>query len=290
MSKKIINFAIINNQQNSPSEFKRMDVKKVLLISQEIDPYITHTDLGSFSRNMAQKLQEKGAEVRSFMPKYGAINERRNQLHEVIRLSGLNIVIDDTDHPLIIKVATLQPTRLQVYFIDNDDYFCRHLPAASLETVEQAETNDERTIFFVRGVIETVKKLRWNPDLVVCVGWVSALVPLYLKTIYGEDPAFQNTKIVYTIAGDKVEGSLDERMAGKLKEEGLSDDLLGKISPDGKFDYSTLHKIGIDCADAIVDSLCDTKPAIAEYAQASGKPMLVADSPDVDFFNFYQSI
>ena len=258
-----------------------MDVKKVLLISQEIDPYITHTEMGSFSRNMAQKLQEKGAEVRSFMPKYGAINERRNQLHEVIRLSGLNITIDDTDHPLIIKVATLQPTRLQVYFIDNDDYFCRHLPATSLETVEHAETNDERTIFFVRGVIAT---------LVVCVGWVSALVPLYLRTIYSEDPAFQNTKIVYTIAGDKVEGMLDERMADKLKEEGLSDDLISKISSDGNFDYSTLHKLGIDSADAIVDSLCGTSPIIAEYAQATGKPMLIADGSEVDFFNFYQSI
>ncbi len=290
MSKKITNFAIINNQQNSPSEYKRMDVKKVLLISQEIDPYITQTKMGSFSRNMAQKLQEKGAEVRSFMPKYGAINERRNQLHEVIRLSGLNILIDDTDHPLIIKVATLQPTRLQVYFIDNDDYFCRHLPATTLETIEQAESNDERTIFFVRGVIETVKKLRWNPDLVVCVGWVSALVPLYLKTIYGEDPAFQNTKFVYAIAGDKVEGTLNERMMDKLKEEGLSEETLNKISPDGKFDYSTLNKIGIDAADAIVDSTCDTNPAIAEYARASGKPMLVADDSDIDFFTFYQSI
>ena len=141
-----------------------MDVKKVLLVSQEIDPYLTGTAMADFSRLMALKLQEKGAEVRCFMPRYGAINERRNQLHEVIRLSGLNISIDDTDHPLIIKVATLQPTRLQVYFIDNDDYFCRHTQQKSLETDDDPETNDERAIFFVRGVIETVKKLRWNPD------------------------------------------------------------------------------------------------------------------------------
>lgn len=266
-----------------------MDVKKVLLISQEIDPYISPSKMASFSRDMAQKLQEKGAEVRSFMPKYGAINERRNQLHEVIRLSGLNIAIDDTDHPLIIKVATLQPTRLQVYFIDNDDYFCRHLPASTLETVEQAENNDERIIFFVRGVIETVKKLRWNPDVVICVGWVAALVPLYLKTIYGEDPAFQNSKIVYTIAGDNLEGKLNEKMADKLKEEGLADDIISKLSPDGTFDYALLHKIGIDAADAIVDSAFNTDAAIADYAKNSGKPTLTVGD-DTDFFSFYQSI
>lgn len=267
-----------------------MDVKKVLLISQEIDPYITSTKMGVFSRNMAQKLQEKGVEVRSFMPKYGAINERRNQLHEVIRLSGLNIVIDDTDHPLIINVATLQPTRLQVYFIDNDDYFSRHLPATSLETIEQAENNDERTIFFVRGVIETVKKLRWNPDVVVCVGWVSALIPLYLKTIYTEDPSFLNTKFVYVLAGDKAEGTLDERMAEKLKAEGLSEETINSVCANGVFDYPTLHKIGIASADAIVDSNCDTDAAIVEYAKSTGKPMLNADDTNVDFYSFYQTI
>ena len=152
-----------------------MDLKKVLYISQEIDPYIPSTPMGIFGRGLTQGLQEKGAEVRTFMPKFGAINERRNQLHEVIRLSGLNISIDDTDHPLIIKVATLQPTRLQVYFIDNDDYFFHHTPGQALEVDSDAENNDERSIFFTRGVVETVKKLRWDPEIVHCTGWITAL-------------------------------------------------------------------------------------------------------------------
>ena len=129
-----------------------MDINKVLYISQEIEPYLPTTALSQFGRYLPQTLQESGAEVRTFMPKYGNINERRNQLHEVIRLSGVNIPIDDTDHPLLIKVATLQPTRLQVYFIDNDDYFMRHSSGA-LEIEHDAAANDERCIFFVRGII-----------------------------------------------------------------------------------------------------------------------------------------
>jgi len=137
------------------------------------------------------------------MPKYGAINERRNQLHEVIRLSGMNIIIDDTDHPLIIKVATLQPTRLQVYFIDNDDYFYRHTPG-KFEPVDWADVNDERAIFFVRGTIETVKKLRWEADIVHCIGWITALTPLFIKQLYADDPSFRTSKILYSLFADKL--------------------------------------------------------------------------------------
>lgn len=270
-----------------------MDVKKVLLISQEIDPYLSGTPMANFSRSLAQKFQEKGAEVRSFMPKYGAINERRNQLHEVIRLSGLNIIIDDTDHPLIIKVATLQPSRLQVYFIDNDDYFCHHLPHGELETVEQAENNDERAIFFVRGVIETVKKLRWNPDLVVCVGWITSLIPLYLRTLYADDPAFAQSKIVYTIAGEPFAGKLDARMADKLKEEGLSDDQIKAVADEeGILDFERLNRLAIDASDAVADSGMLSDARVIEYARSSGKPFLPANGEaDTDhFFEFYKSL
>ena len=151
---------------------------KVLYISQEIAPYLPETPMSVAGRTLPQSAQENGYEVRTFMPKYGSINERRNQLHEVIRLSGMNVVIDDTDHPLIIKVATLQPTRMQVYFIDNDDYF-QFSPDKILEIVSSPEDNDERIMFFARGVIETVRKLRWNPAIIHCLGWTSALVPLY---------------------------------------------------------------------------------------------------------------
>ncbi len=270
-----------------------MDVKKVLYISQEIDPYLPGTPLGTFSRSLSQGLQEKGAEVRSFMPKYGAINERRNQLHEVIRLSGMNIIIDDTDHPLIIKVATLQPTRLQVYFIDNDDYFYRHTPS-QLETRDWADVNDERSIFFVRGTVETVKKLRWEADIVHCAGWITALTPLYLKHIYNDDPSFRNSKVVFSLYNDAFEGTLDPRMAEKLKEEGFTDEQLASLlTPEGAVDHTKLCKLAIDHADAIVESSEGVAPELVEYAKASGKPFLPypGEGTQVDAYNeFYKSL
>lgn len=270
-----------------------MDINKVLYISQEIDPYLPEGKMAAFGRNLPQGIQEKGAEVRTFMPKFGAINERRNQLHEVIRLSGLNIDIDDTDHPLIIKVATLQPTRLQVYFIDNDDYFMRHTPG-KLETEESPEDNDERAIFFVRGVIETVKKLRWESSIVHCTGWICALAPLYLKQKYNEDPSFRSCKIVYSLFDESFEGTLNERMYKKLKGEGFTDQQLATLKADGTeaVDWLKLNKLAIDNADAIVQSSETVAPELEEYAKASGKPFLpYPGEHNVDaYYEFYKSL
>ncbi len=179
-----------------------MENKKILYISQEIAPYLPETPMAVYGRDLPQKVQEKGYEVRTFMPKYGCINERRNQLHEVIRLSGMNIIIDDSDHPLIIKVATLQPSRMQVYFIDNDDYFQR-AGAKQLETIASPHDNDERMMFFAKGVIETVKKLRWDPAVIQCTGWISTLVPMYVKRMYQDDPALAKSKIIYSLRPEK---------------------------------------------------------------------------------------
>ena len=229
-----------------------MDVKKVLYVSQEIEPYVAAGPVATFSRTVAQGLQEKGAEVRTFMPRYGAINERRNQLHEVIRLSGLNIPIDDVDYPLIIKVATLQPTRLQVYFIDNDEFFARHTADGILETESDAEANDERAIFFVRGVAETVRKLRWEPSVVHAIGWLAGLVPAYIKEIYNEDPSFKSSKVVYSLTADKdIDAPFDEAMVKKLKDEGFSGKQLASLSGTT---HRSLHKLAIDFADAIAVS------------------------------------
>ncbi len=245
-----------------------MDVNKVLYISQEIEPYLPASPLASFGKNLPQGVQELGAEVRTFMPRYGAINERRNQLHEVIRLSGMNIIIDDTDHPLIIKVATLQPTRLQVYFIDNDDYFLRHSP----------------------GV---VKKLRWEPSIVHCTGWITSLTPLYLKTIYADDPAFRASKIVFSLFEDSFDGELDARMVEKLRAEGFDDEKLKSlVDNDGNVDYKKLNKIAIDYSDAIVQSSENVDPEVLEYAKASGKPFLEypgENNPDA-YLEFYKSL
>lgn len=249
-----------------------MDVNKALFISQEIAPYLSEGPLSVFGRDLPQGIQETGVEVRTFMPRYGIINERRNQLHEVIRLSGMNIAIDDSDHPLIIKVATLQPSRMQVYFIDNDDYFLRHT-SDGLETDLMPEDNDERIIFFVRGVVETVKKLRWEPTVIHCTGWITALTPLFLKRFYADDPSFTNTRIVYSLFDNNFKGSLDPRMAEKLRLEGFTDDDLKSIL-DGDVDYIRLNKIAMDYADAIVQSSENIDPVLIEYARQSGKPFL----------------
>ena len=158
-----------------------MKKAKVLFVSQEITPFLELTEIAKIARHLPQGIQEKGKEIRTFMPRFGLINERRNQLHEVIRLSGMNLIIDDTDHPLIIKVASIPSSRIQVYFIDNDDYFMKRQMAVD-ETGEEYPDNGERAIFFARGVLETVKKLRWTPDIIHCQGWMAAVVPLYIKT------------------------------------------------------------------------------------------------------------
>lgn len=242
------------------------------------------------ARQITQGIQEKGFEVRTFMPKYGCINERRNQLHEVIRLSGMNLIIDETDHPLIIKVATLQPSRMQVYFIDNEDYFMRP-PLKELEIDISPEDNDERIIFFARGVIETVKKLRWEPAIIHCSGWVSALGPAYLKNIYNEDPSFRNSRIIYSLYGRGFEGTLDERFAVKLRRDGFTDEQLSLIS-DSCVDFDTLNKFAIANSDAVVLADPEASHALIEYARSAGKPILeynedLQSAPEryADFYN-----
>ena len=179
---------------------------KVLFITQEITPYVPESEMSLVGRNLPQAIQEKGREIRTFMPKWGNINERRNQLHEVIRLSGMNLIIDDTDHPLIIKVASIQSARMQVYFIDNDDYFQNRLETADENGVEY-EDNDSRAIFYARGVLETVKKLRWCPDIIHCHGWMTALAPLYIKKAYKDEPSFRDAKVVFSVFEDDFKES-----------------------------------------------------------------------------------
>lgn len=269
-----------------------MDVKKVLYVSQEIEPYVAAAPVATFSRTVAQGLQEKGAEVRTFMPRYGAINERRNQLHEVIRLSGLNIPIDDVDYPLIIKVATLQPTRLQVYFIDNDEFFARHTADGILETESDAEANDERAIFFVRGVAETVRKLRWEPSVVHAIGWLAGLVPAYIKEIYNDDPSFKSSKVVYSLTADKdIDAPFDDAMVKKLKDEGFSGKQLASLSGTT---HRSLHKLAIDFADAIAVSAPEVDAELLAYAKSTGKPVLdyPGECPEATgaYHQFYKSL
>ena len=176
-------------------------VERILFINQEISPYVPDGNFSLLCRRTPQQVQEAGMQVRTFMPRWGCINERRNQLHEVIRLSGMNIIIDDSDHTLVIKVASIPAVRMQVYFIDNDDYFHRAGMMTSEEGKDYAD-NAERAVFYARGVLETIKKSHWNPDVIHCHGWISALVPLFIRTAYRDEPAFANAKVVFSVPND----------------------------------------------------------------------------------------
>lgn len=248
-----------------------MQKSKILFISQEIAPYLPSTPISEIGRLVPQAMHEKGYEVRTFMPRYGMINERRNQLHEVIRLSGINLVIDDSDHPLIIKVASILPSRMQVYFIDGEDYFHRGLK--SKETENSKEDNDERMIFFTRGVLETVRRLRWKPTIVQCSGWLTALVALYIRNKMADDPSFRNVKIIYTLLDDRFEGTLDLRFVEKLIADGFEEDLLEGLS--GKnVGYDELTRFAINNSDAVIQARENVDRDLLLFANESGKPFV----------------
>lgn len=261
-----------------------MASRKILYVCQEIMPYLPESELSGLSRRLAQAMQERGNEIRTFMPRYGCINERRNQLHEVIRLSGMNLIIDDNDHQLIIKVASIPSARIQIYFIDNDDYFARK--AVLLDDDGKAfADNDERAIFFARGVLETVRKLNWAPTVVHCVGWMSAVVPIYLKKVFNDDPLFRDVKIVVTLADDRFDEPLDAQFAEKIANEGVKDEKLSILSTPS---YENLYRFVIDYADGITVASPKASPELVEYARQSGKPVLEYREPDEeDFFDNY---
>lgn len=252
-----------------------MDVNKVLFISQEIAPYLEETPMSVFSSDVSQAFKEKNIEVRTFMPKYGAINERRNQVHEVKRLSGINLIIDDTDHPLIIKVGTLQPSRLSVYFIYNDDYFNKSV-SKQLEIVTDPEENDERSIFFVRGVLETVKVLRWVPSVIMCTGWITALAPLYIKKRYSDDPSYRDAKVVYALFDDEPVEPVTEALWKKLKYDRFSDKVLRPLL-NKKATLPIITQLALNHSDAVIQCSPNVKPEVLELVNKSGLPFLPYD-------------
>ncbi|WP_251621350.1 glycogen/starch synthase [Odoribacter lunatus] len=247
-----------------------MSKKRVLFISSEIMPYLPETEMSHIGRYLPQGIQEKGKEIRTFMPRFGCINERRNQLHEVIRLSGMNLIINDTDHPLIIKVASIQAARMQVYFIDNEDYF-HHRQIVRDDQGVFYEDNDERAIFFARGVLETVKKLRWDPDLIYCQGWFTALIPLYLKKEYFDDPMFARSQVVYSTSDDYFEGSLKKSFHKKI----LTGSVVAKdVAQVKEPTYDNINKLAFSYADGIILNTPDLSPELKDYAVNTQKPVL----------------
>jgi starch synthase len=266
-----------------------MEKTKVLFVSQDITPYLKDSPIGSISRHLPQGIQERGKEIRTFMPRFGNINERRNQLHEVIRLSGMNLIIDDSDHALIIKVASIQTARMQIYFIDNDDYFQRkYVFRDKNETFY--EDNDERSIFFARGVIETVKKLGWAPNLIHCHGWLTSLTPLFIKRSYAENPLFSDSKVIFSLYRDEFPETLSLNLPNKLKFENITQkDLKHYKKPT----FVNIMKSAIDFSDGIIIGDEGIDPELIEYAQLSGKPLLPYQDPDsyIDTYNeFYNRV
>jgi starch synthase len=245
-----------------------MGKKKVLFVSQEIYPYLPESDMSLIGRHLPQKIQEDDKDIRLFMPRFGVINERRHQLHEVIRLSRMNLIVDDFDHQLIIKVGSIQQARMQVYFIDNEDYFPKKKHFHD-ENGKFFSNNDERMIFFCKGVIETVRKLGWSPDIIHCHGWISSLVPLYIKKLYAEDPLFKKTKIVYSVYDTDFDGTLSSDIVEKLLFESSlhENDLKGLQKPD----FVSLNKFAIDYADAVIKVGNNIDKRIVNYIEDSEK-------------------
>lgn len=249
--------------------------KKILFITPEIFPYFPEGYISNICRYLPQGIQERENEIRTFMPKFGCVNEHRHMLHEVIRLSGQNIIIEDTDHPLIIKVASLQNVRMQIYFIDSEDYFKRKTPYYDAEGVFYPD-NDSRAIFYAKGVIETVRKLGWEPDIIHCHGWISALVPLFIKTVYKDDPLLQGAKIVYSIYPDQFPEKFSTSFAKKLRQTNIPSEHLTKLRTPG---FDQLTQLAIDFSDAIAITP-EAKKKLITSAQESGKPIL--EHPDDD--------
>jgi starch synthase len=263
--------------------------KKVLFINQEIAPYVPESEMSLMGRDLPQVTQENGFEIRTFMPKWGTINERRGQLHEVIRLSGMNLIIDDTDHPLIIKVASIPTSRIQVYFIDNEDYFMKRQMEAD-ESGEEYPDNGERAVFFARGVLETVKKLRWVPNVIQCQGWMAGVIPFYVKTAYKDEPSFANTKVVTSLFNSTLKGDFGENFKRSVDYRDAKAELLEKYNQT--FDFMELGKLAIDYSDGIVEAAQNVNEQLLNYARESQKPLLAFPGEDYGkaYADFYEAI
>ncbi|MBT8259839.1 MAG: glycogen/starch synthase [Flavobacteriaceae bacterium] len=247
-----------------------MKDKRILYVSSEVVPYLPETEISSMSFEAPRMVNKQGGQIRIFMPRYGNINERRHQLHEVIRLSGINLVINDLDMPLIIKVASIPKERIQVYFIDNEEYFKRKATLTD-EDGKLFTDNDERSIFFAKGVIETVKKLNWAPDIIHVHGWLASLLPLYLKEYYKDEPLFTNSKIVTSLYNQSFDDSLNKEMINKIKFDNISEDTVSILKQPT---YSNIMKIAIDYSDALIIGSEEIPSDLQEHLGNSDKPTL----------------
>ena len=256
-----------------------MSKTKVLVVTQEMQPYTIAKDISTTVRALAPHLQKSQMEIRVLMPRYGTINERRHRLHEVVRLSGMNIIVDDNDYPLIIKVASLQDksTRMQVYFLDNEDFFKRKFVHTD-KGGKYFEDNADRAIFFCKGVIETVKKFGWPPDIIHCHGWMTSLIPFYLRTAYSTEPLFQDSKIIYSLYQDGAEDALDEDFALKASINTLTEEDLAPFMNGEKPD---LHAGALKYVDAAIKGTAELNEHNAALLESVDFPVLDIQGEEV---------
>lgn len=266
-----------------------MKSKRVLYLSQEVEPYLSNSEIATQSRYLPQYMQERGNEMRLFMPRYGVINERSNQLHEVKRLSGINMIINDQDHLLVIKVASIQAARMQVYFIDNDDFFKRKTLFGY--DAKTGNDNDDRSIFFVRGALETIKKLRWIPDIIHCHGWFSVMAIIYLKKVYKDDPCLKKAKIIVSIYNEAESVDMPETLFEKLAFDGIKGASIAMMN--NKTDYKAMMKLAIHHAHGVVQGSEELDGELHELIQSSNKPFLPYQGKEnyADAYNeFYDKV
>lgn len=266
-----------------------MKAKKILFITGEMTPFVPENPKSIKGRYMPQYIQELGHEIRTFTPKWGIINERRNQLHEVIRLSGMNLIIDDTDHPLIIKVSSIQAARMQIYFIDNDDYFMKRTMAEDPNGEEYTD-NGERAIFYARGVLETVKKLGWTPDVIHCHGWITSLAPLYIKKAYKDEPSFNEAKVVFSASAKELKSCQNRHFAECIPFKGAKmSDIEDVLNKEG-IGHTELSKLAIKFSDGVILDDQNVDPDILEYTNSLNIPILKYQGEEYkqaysDFYN-----
>ena len=267
-----------------------MERKKLLYVTQEMDPYLVLTEAGSIVKKLAPYINDNGLEVRVLMPRFGIINERRNRLHEVVRLSGINIIINNDDYPLIIKVASLPGARIQVYFLDNEEFFKRKTVFTD-DDEHFFDDNAERMVFFCKATMETVKKFGWHPNIIHCHGWMTSLIPVYMKTQYAKDPVFANTKTVFSVYEKTFSEKLNKNF---LKTALIGDEIKDKdLAAFKELTNEALTIGGIQFADAVIQGTEDIKDIAAIKKAIGKKPFLPYQ--DIDnllskYSEFYQSL
>jgi starch synthase len=261
------------------------DKKRVLILTQEMKPYEVATEMAEIARQLPQYIQDNGMEIRVLMPRFGTINERRHRLHEVVRLSGMNIIVQKDDYPLIIKVASLPGARMQVYFLDNEDFFKRKYVFRDNKEKFYAD-NADRMVFYCKGALETVKRMDWPPDVVHCHGWMTSLVPLYLKTVYKDEPVFKKSKVVYSVYKNSFEESLDKSFLDKAPiDDSISAD---DLKPYSGCDNTALNAGGMENADALIVGSSSLDAPVEKLLKKQDKPILEHVNGE-DYLAEYQS-